>query len=108
MPSSQTPTDLTWKSTKLAYRQWIEIRRRVSLMGRGKEVGAGRQPAQIQSNREVGVHPLGNSYRTSRRFACFTASIGGDRDNVVATRTEIRKDHVGGHQTTWKDPDWGS
>ena len=28
-------------------------------MGRGEEVGARRQPAQIQSNREVGVNPLG-------------------------------------------------
>jgi hypothetical protein len=42
----------------LAHRQWIEIRGRVSIMGRGEEVGTRRQTAQIESNREVRVKSL--------------------------------------------------
>ena len=72
-------------------------------MGRGEEVGAGRQAAQIESDCKIRVKSLDNCNSTPGCFFRCAAAIRGDGDNIIATWAEVRKDHMGRIHATRKN-----
>ena len=72
-------------------------------MGRGEEIGSGRQASKIESDREVGMKSLDLSDCTPLRFIRGAAAIHRDGDDVIAPRTEIRKDNVGANHAAGKN-----
>ena len=64
-------------------------------MGRGEEVGARRQAAQIENDCKIRVKSLDNCNSTPGCFFRCAAAIRGDGDNIIATWAEVRKNHMG-------------
>jgi hypothetical protein len=72
-------------------------------MSRGEKVSARRQAAQIERHSEIGTK---TPDICESPFGCFTwgtVTIGGDGKRVIATRTEVRKDHMSSDKATRKD-----